>query len=55
MTHLEIFLHVAPKVILFSFPLCVAFVFLEIYIERRKASNEGRFRDDRRDNDGRSL
>lgn len=53
MTNFELIMHVAPKVILITAPACIAFVFLERYVERRKARNEGVFRDDRRQNDWR--
>ena len=36
MTKWEIFVHVAPKVILITIPLMAAFYYLERYIDRRK-------------------
>ena len=53
MTNFQIYLHVVPKVILVSLPIIAAFLFVERYIQRRKARNEGVFRDDRRENDWR--
>jgi hypothetical protein len=40
MTTFEIFVHVAPKTILASIPVMVAFYYLERYIDRRKDRDE---------------